>query len=258
MPVGDKMHDVLFILVIYDVQLHDCTTYRTLSALLSDEQLRDCLYVHDNSQHNIFLSGAYNEGLHQAIRRGKQWVVLLDDDTCLTADYLSSLLASMNGDNDVLVPTLLDNGNHVLSPFYYSSRRGPFYVQSYTARPGYQLSAFNSAAAIRTDMLQRLGGLTPLYPMDYLDYWLFNQLHLLGARIHTLPVCLHHELSITNYATLSPSRYQRILTAEHQFAMDGPWRWRIYYRIRLLLRLLKWTLTGHRYIKQTCKQLLNR
>lgn len=259
------MRDVLFILVIYGIRLEESLTYRSLRTLMSDEELRDCLYVHDNTENNIFLSGAYNLGLEQAKARNKQWMVLLDDDTELTAAYMDALRDGLSGSADVLVPTLVNQDGEALSPFYYSSVRGPFYgitrpspdLRPTVVRQSLQLSAFNSATALRVSVLERIGGFSERYPMDYLDYWLYNVLHQERISIGLMRARVRHELSITDYAHVSRARYMRILEAECRFAHEGSWRWRLYYRLRLTMRAVKWMLTGHAYVMETIKQLFS-
>lgn len=235
------MKDILFILVIYQKALSDSRAYQSLSRLIDRESLHECLYVHDNSNHNQYLATAYNEGATIARKQGKKWIVLLDDDMYITQDYITQLLMHITHPSyQVIAPKLTNQQGKLLSP---------------TNRYGIKV-VFNSAMAIRLSTLEQIGGFCQRYPLDYLDYYTCWQLHLHGIDITMLDVSLGHQLSVEDYAHVTADRYTSILQAEKQFAHDTGHMGR--YRLQLLGRTIKWVFTGHKYIGQTlraiCKQ----
>lgn len=232
------LDDVLFILVLYKMACKDSKAYQSLCALLSQEYLADSLYIHDNTLCNTYLVGAYTQGYQMALQRGKRWVVFLDADATITQAYLDMLKQDVSSDKySVLVPRLVSSDGKQLSP---------------TKRYGIQV-AFNSCMAMRTDVIQQIGGFDGRYPLDYLDYYTCWQLKKHGVAIHSMDVELLHQLSVNDYADVTRDRYCSILNAEKQFATDIGRIWQ--YRLLLVARCCKWLLTCHKYTLLTIKHL---
>ena len=249
------MNDILIILVIYNIRQEDSLAYGALQRLLDKNPLQQCLYVHDNSPCNKMLSGAYNEGLKIARRQNKQWILLLDEDTLLTKEYLDSL-QHLDPQKDAFVPILTGENGNILSPFWYSATNGPFAGLYQSPRKNRILSAFNSGVILKCKTMETIGEFSSRYPLDYLDYWLFRRLYLKNAAIEILDVKLSHNLSIEDYSHVSSERYRSILSAEKRFAAECGKRSLCFYRWHLTGRLMKWLLTGHPYIKETYKALV--
>lgn len=252
------MNNILFILVIYGIDLEQSPCYLSLCRLLTPDELTDSVYVHDNTKDNIYLAKAYNKGIEIAAARDKQWVVFLDDDTVLTKEYVKELAAQANSKADVLVPQLITDEGKQLSPFYYSRLWGAFSRHILKAKDGYCLSAFNSGTALRRDTIEHMGRMNEKYPMDYLDFWLFHQLDKMKVPVTTMNCHLVHNLSILNYENVSLKRYRQLLDAESTFAAELGWPSVWIYRIRLMMRWGKWALTGHPYAKETFIHLLTK
>ena len=236
------MNDILYIIVIYGIRETDSTACRSLRRVLGDERYGRQVYVHDNTADNIYLAAAYNKGVGYAQENGFERIVLLDDDTEITESYVSELQQMTANDNQtVFVPRLEDGNGRLLSPFRYHGRP----------------TAFNSGVAIPVRIMQdEIGSFSSRYPLDYLDYWLFMQLHRKGVPVKVMDSSLRHSLSISDYSQVSESRYRSLLQAEKQFAFDEGGACPLLYRLRLLGRAVKWTLTGHRYAKQTWRAAL--
>lgn len=231
---------LLYIVVLYGMTLEESLSYKGLSEYLSADELRRDVYVHDNSIHNIYLAGAYNKGLEYAMANGYEWIVLLDEDTMVSAAYLSALKAATAGSARVCVPTLADNGE-VISP----SRLYGVPV------------AMNSGMAIRCSVMQEMGGFNKDYPLDYLDYWLCHCLYDRDISLEVLPVQMVHHLSLNSTkGYVSRERYMSLLAGERRYAEEFGYAWR--YRLHLIGRLIKWSLTGHTYVKETREALIRK
>ena len=232
------MCDVLFILVIYQKTLTDSQAYQSLVDLMDEQTLCECLYVHDKTHNNQYLASAYNQGATIARERGKKWIVYLDDDTCITQEYISHLQHHISENKyQVIAPKLTDKHGKQLSP---TSKYGTKVV-------------FNSAMAIRLDTLQQIGGFNTRYPLDYLDYYTCRLLQQQHISITLMDVAIPHQLSVEDYHQITPERYDSILRAEKQFAKDTGNS--TLYRLQLVARAVKWLLTGHKYVKETLKAL---
>lgn len=250
------MEDVLFILVLYNKLPQESTAYNTLSALLGN-LTKECLYIHDNTMHNIMLAKAYNKGLAEACKRGKKWIVLLDDDTRINEEYLTQLQkATSDSHCCVAAPVLKDQFGGQISPTWYNAKRGPYFYNSTQQKANDVMNVLNSGLAVRCDILAEIKGFNEDFPLDYLDVWLCYTLHDRRIPITIMPATLQHNLSIKDYKTnVSLVRYQSILESEKRFAKVMGGKALVYYRLRLLGRAIKWTLTGHLFTRETWKML---
>jgi GT2 family glycosyltransferase len=176
-------------------------------------------YHHDPS--NPGLAAAYNAALQQAGEQGCQWLLLLDQDTTVTASYLHEALSVATATPaDALVPRLV-HGTTVVSPFYPAAQ-GPVRPIAHTLRgiSAHPLQAFNSGSILRVSAMQALGGFDTAFPLDYLDHATFAALQNKGSRIHVLDAELRHDLSTNTHAALDDNALRRqvdILAAESRF-----------------------------------------
>ncbi len=251
------VNNILFILVIYKKKKEESVAYRSLVQLLGNE-VENCLYLHDNTHHNIYLAAAYNLGLREAKRRGKEWIILLDDDTELNKQYIDTLQDTIAKNNSkVIAPMLYTPEGEQISPTWYDYKRGPFFHNSTT--PCDITNVLNSGLAIQCETIESLGGFNTCFPLDYLDIYTCYTLYKNHIPITILPVKLQHNLSIKDYEhNVSRERYLSYLKGEHDFAYIMGGKALIYYRLRLFGRVMKWTLTGHLYIKETAKALFTK
>lgn len=192
---------------------------------------------------NPGLAAAYAEGLRQAAEEGVPWLLLLDQDTEVTAAFLLELFSSMDavGDGvDAIVPRLMQAGVAV-SPLL-PRRMGPPAV--FTGPDGIfrgrVLQAFNSGAAFRVAALQRMGGFDVRFPLDYLDHATFAALQRAGGRVFALQAAIGHSLS-TNTGQRSTAtqreRQRSILAAERRFyRLYGSFADRALHSVRLVRR----------------------
>jgi len=178
---------------------------------LSDEDLsglEDSLYVHD--QHNSGLAGAYNYALRLAAERQTPWLLLLDQDTTLTADYLAEVAAVTSTVLDqptvaAIVPKL-ESPKGIKSPTldfldwlrrqFKLNRRPLFVDRDIHGLQHEQFAAFNSGAVLRVSALQAIGGFPSEFWLDFLDVAVFHALHHAGGRVYILHACLSHDLSM--------------------------------------------------------------
>lgn len=196
--------------------------------------------IADNS--NPGLAAPFNKALDLAEGSGSPWLLLLDQDTRLTPNFLSELLEAAAVAPDVvaaIVPKLME-GRCVYSPTRLP-RLGP--------RPldlGFQgiseqaLIAFNSAASVRVSAMRGIGGFPVEYWLDYLDYAVFHLLQRAGGRMQVLSTVLSHELSIADLEKRgSRERYENYLSAERRYYRTyGTVAQRILARFRLLKQAL--------------------
>ena len=225
------MNKILYIVVIYGIRREESPAWTTLHAVLDDADL----YVHDNTEENVFLAKAYNKGLRYAKEHGYTWIVLLDADTRVTEQYLKTVqeVVESQAPESAYCPVLIGENGRQLSP-----------------KKEYGIPvAFNSGLLLPVAVMECVGGFNEDYPLDYLDYWLCYRLQQLHIALHTLPVHLTHTLSLQDYAHMPERRYQSLLEAEKRFAQEAGNTRR--YKWHLLGRWLKWAITGHPYARET-------
>ena len=236
---ADKSLASRFSLLLYDNSLSPHTV----------EGLRvDCVYVHNAK--NGGLAAAYNYALDRASQKRSEWLLLLDQDTTLTADYITSLLGTtLKYESDLSVSSivpLIEMQNRIYSPeqdfFYHVRHQFPRMRYYPIAREthGLQkkwLNAYNSGAAIRVSALKQIGGFPEDFRVDYLDHAVFHQLNLDGRWMVVLPAVLQQKLSHKDLNDVSPDRHNSVLQAQSLFmARYGTWIDRQLYRLWLLRR----------------------
>lgn len=195
---------------------------------------------------NLGVSAAYNCALALAEEKGCAWLLLLDQDTTLPEDFLSSMLkyARLHQANSriaAVAPFLICDAQPA-SPAIIRVDHAhplPLSVSGEQERPAY---AANSGCLMRVSALRAVGGYDEDFWLDYSDITLFHRLYLHGMRLYIAgDLRLHHSLSTNNYdGAMSPERYRNAIAAEgaywdlyrcrrDNFALTG----------RLLLRAFK-------------------
>lgn len=258
---------ILAILVLYQQPAAESVAFQTLTQALSgNNELHNCIdiYLYDNSsvaqpvpsipsirlfyQHDASNGGlvaAYKSALQHALADEYLWLLLLDQDTELSGDFLSALLVAVNRLNEdqqiaAIVPKLAFQGK-ILSPFqltWFGQRTLSSEFEGATLSP---ITAFNSGAAFRVDFLKFIDDFGSTFWLDYLDYRLFHAVASAGKAVFVLPIQLQHALSLTNHKEyMSHFRYQNYLSAEAAFTRK--YRSRLTYAIlpvKLVARAIK-------------------
>jgi GT2 family glycosyltransferase len=203
------------------------------------------VYVHNAA--NGGLAPAYNYALAQAVGTGAPWLMLLDQDTTLTAAYLEetfSRIQELQHQSTIaaIVPRLVAKGN-VYSPesdFLYRMRM-QFRSVEHPVRAddlgvqGRPMTAYNSGAVLRVTALQAIGGFSADFWLDYLDHATFQELHRKGFRLFVMRSALEQQLSHYDVDDVPHWRHRNVLTAQTRFITRyGGWRERFFFRIHLL------------------------
>jgi GT2 family glycosyltransferase len=182
-----------------------------------------CEYRHDPS--NPGLAAAYQAALDQAQLAGIPWLLLLDQDTVLTTEYLAELMRTADELEQrnviaAIVPKLMQDGI-VLSPHWPhgAGESKPFSDRSGLLEP--DICVYNSGALLRVESVLACGGFPQDFPLDYLDHAMFASLHARGGRVFLLSVSLLHHLDSKaanmGYDLKTSVRLQGMLLAESKF-----------------------------------------
>jgi GT2 family glycosyltransferase len=204
-----------------------------------------CAYRHAGKNEGV--SGAYNAAAVVAREHGCPWLLLLDQDTSVTAEFLRGILAhAAEGADDELVAAVvpfLYAGSFCLSPRLWRFGRHaplPRPASSYTERR--EMFAANSGTLMRVDALEAIGGYAKRFWLDYSDIEVFHRLHAHGFGVRIAgDLTLEHEVALLDYnARMTPARYAIYLAAESDF-MDlyrGPAE-RLLHLFRLAARVIR-------------------
>ncbi len=226
-------------------------------------------YVHDPS--NGGLAPAYNLALARAESEGCEWLLLFDQDTPPTHDFLLELVTlttTLRGETSVaaIVPKLLVNGI-VYSPathFIDVLRRqfSPPTPNTYDRLVGVQeqrINIYNSASTLRVSALRSIGGFPTEFWLDYLDHTVFHTLFANAYRIYVMRASLEHDQSDADLGRISAWRHDNVLKAQTLFVKRTGTRVdRMLYRIWLLRysRKLRSECDDKRIWKETVLQAL--
>jgi GT2 family glycosyltransferase len=214
------------------------------------------LYIHDPS--NGGLAPAYNFALSHAQSQGAEWLLLFDQDTIVTRDFLIELVAltsTLRKETTVaaIVPKLLVNGI-VYSPatHFIDVLRKQFVAPGpnrYSSLQGIQesrLNVYNSASTLRVSALKAIGGFPGEFWLDYLDHTVFHTLFVTGYRIYVMNASLDHQQSDADLKDVSAARHQNVLTAQALYVKrTGNLLDRLLYRV--------WLLRYSRKLRTLCK-----
>lgn len=224
-------------------------------ALAAEEALGDGmrLLMHDNSPvaqeapelpietrynsdpSNPGLAAAYNSGLAWAREVGAEWLLLLDQDTVLTREYLEELrevLPEMPAEVWAVVPKLV-YAKGVHSPHFPPRLSHRKVSAEFRGMAMEEVSAFNSGAAMRVSAVEAVGGFPGRFPMEYLDHAMFHALQAAGGRVWVMGSALGHDLSTMHLdGAASLTRYRRMLLGEREFYRGLRWADRVWYRLR--------------------------
>ena len=254
------------VVVLYNMTFSESPTVVSLNKLLSSgafPEIRKILifdnsvsstipegldkrFVYYHSKTNVGLAKAYNYALSQSVD-DTEWLVTMDQDTLITADYLTELVKYHDISSDiVLLAPLVKDQNQQISPVFGDSLRPlhkdlPKKNQSYSQ----MVMVINSGATIRVSFMREIGGYNLDFPLDYLDHWLCWKVFKEQKKIFILNVTLQHELSVLNYADqMNISRYKSIMHAEAIYYSSYAGDLFIAYRKQLFFRGCKQILTG--------------
>jgi GT2 family glycosyltransferase len=260
-----EIFNLVVVLVLYKTKLSDSVTFQSLKTaafyykhsifvMVYDNSPEPCMleqfqtdgnmtiqYIHNSS--NPGLSLAYNKGITIAKGKSVKWILLLDQDTHLSKDYLSVFFNSVYEklfENAVCaLPKVvsMDEGN-VISPIriYFGAIFRPLKV----IKPGISketVTGINSGTFLSVAFIDELGGFSSQYKLDMLDHWYFSEIAKAKQKVFILSSVIRHNLSINFFEReVTIARYKDILNAEKKFATRSFLNY-IIFRLRLIKRL---------------------
>ena len=243
--VCPKHQDLLAIIVLYGTSAKDSAAFETFinSAKSAPKaSLRFAVVLYDNTPsgqipddlpanalymgapNNDGLAVAYNRALEMADAEGTQWLLTLDQDTNLPADFISKLSEHMaKVENDLSVAAIVPRivgGGRALSPYWFRVGALPsWFPAGYTGIPQRAVYALNSGSVLRVAALRQAGGYDPWFWLDNSDVCMYRKLHRNGKRAYVAgDIVVEHNLSILDMNRwMTSARYENMLRAETAF-----------------------------------------
>jgi GT2 family glycosyltransferase len=212
--------------------------------------------VHDPS--NGGLAAAYNFALARAESEEREWLLLLDQDTSVTREFISELLETAETlhtrpEVAAIVPKLLVQGkvHSPAIPFTDLMRRQFLpppqgLAQDVVGVQPQHLFAYNSGSTLRVAALRSIGGFPAEFWLDFLDHAVFHALIVNGYRVYVMLATLAHDASYSDLDSLPLWRLHNILMAQTLYMKR-----RGNFVDRLLFRI--WLLRHSRNLRRSCK-----
>lgn len=237
----------------FSVVLYDNSPQPQSHTFLADIPIH---YVHDPS--NGGLAPAYNYALARAESDEREWLLLLDQDTSLTPEFISELLTAAatlrsNAEVAAIIPKLRVNGK-IESPsadFFDQMRHQfqdpqPAINQDVVGIQQQRLCSYNSGSTLRVAALRSIGGFPAEFWLDFLDHAVFHALYSRGYRVYVMLATLPHDSSYSDIGSLPSWRLHNILLARTLYVKrNGSFIDRTLYRI--------WLLRHSRSLRQSCQ-----
>lgn len=274
------------VIVLYKTTVKDSVSYKSLIESIDLWNDYFELVVYNNSPENTileegsdytslsarengFLATAYNEVLAYSEKKNYQWLLLLDQDTNITNNYIEKVLSFVSCPNSssyaAAFPKLYYK-NIQISPRYYYKNTGVFYNISNVSASGnvpleksQYISVFNSASVLNIQALKSIGGFPLDYPLDLLDVVYYKRLLDKGYPFWMLDVSLSQGSSYHENQGLTISRHVDFLKKNRTFAKELKGTSIIFFYLRLLsiIRQGIFHSNKRKYVLPTIKVLFN-
>lgn len=186
---------ILLIIVLYKCKLRDSISFNCVCNQISIDKSLFSFYIYDNSPvidteadsllrqypmsiyfndiNNSGISKAYNKASEYAAKNNFNWLLLLDQDTMLPTNLLSSYIRAINNNPQInlFVPRVKIKDNKYISPCFYYLKQGHIMrkipcgllkIRHY--------SVINSGIMISLQSFSDLGGYNERVYLDYSDH----------------------------------------------------------------------------------------
>jgi GT2 family glycosyltransferase len=260
-----ELNKIYMVVILYKESLEDSKTIRTLNLALSvttnilvfdnspKRQYKDSFFIYDkfkvhyyHDSSNKGLSFAYNYALKLANKNHYPWLMLLDQDTTFTKEYISSITTldskTISNNTVALIPQIKDfTSNKEVSPskMYKGGVCKPLKVLKYGTNMA--ITSINSGTILKTSYLNTINGFNEDYSLDMLDHSYFREMYRDSKSVYLMNCTIYQDLSVFDVFedNVSLIRYQQMLLAEMHFVKEEGFLSILIFKIRLLRRCIK-------------------
>ena len=218
------MRNVLLVLIVYfEERLRADWLIDKLGnlKLLDHKGLFHTIIIYDNSPNSLssdsvpsgikYKSDTDNGGLRAAYLFASEQcsvmnlnhLIFIDQDTEITADYVSEIHKTCLSSNMIYVPSIYD-GYNLVSPSFVSKYGGMTIAKTNNTL---YITAISSGTVYPNQFLKAVGPIPKELWLDYLDHWLFYKAKTMGIVIEKLDSTLHHSLSVQRIRGINKKRF---------------------------------------------------
>jgi GT2 family glycosyltransferase len=204
-----------------------------------------CTYRH--AGRNVGTSGAYNFAMEFAEAEEIPWLLLLDQDTTVSAEFLPRMLeysALLEQKTEVgsVVPFIYSHGSLVSPRTLGRFNKIGLIPASFSGIYRQKAFAVNSASLMRVAALREIGGYSDDFWLDLSDVYVFQAMYRRGKYLYIAgDLTLQHSITSMDFdRDMAPERYRNFLAAESAYVdlySSAPER--AAHLIRLLARTLR-------------------
>ncbi len=237
-----ELKDLLIVIVLYKKKLNNSLTYQGLIKNINNKQKLQ-LFIYDNSPqsqkinncNNNFLieyihdpqnpgvTKAYNQGFAFAKLKKIKWVLLFDQDTNISKNYISNLIDNISKNPEIsIISPILKYGEKIVSPFKIKLQRGKGIKH---ISPGKHLfnnySIINSALCIKSDLFFKTKGYNENIKLDFSDISFIRRVSKYEKYFLLIHDTIEHELSaFSNNMENSLARFERYCLDARNYAEE--------------------------------------
>ena len=173
---------------------------------------------------NVGTSGAYNHALSLAESLGCPWLLLLDQDTTVSEEFLGVMIEyserfADRPDIATVVPFIFSHGTLVSPRRLLSFNRVRQIPVTFSGLCKDKAYAVNSATLMSVTALRDVGGYSEEFWLDLSDVYVFQELYRKGKFMYVAGE-LHVDHSIASMdfdREMSPERYRNFMAAESAY-----------------------------------------
>lgn len=227
-------------LVAYAQKFTETESFRSLLKMSDSIKSRLNIIIFDNGNNNYSdvrlpadfhsISYLYNENIQERgtriayettlVHSNDEWLMLLDDDTSLTENYITLLLTeieSRDRDGEIVAycakiydheTQISPTASETLDMLLYPKGAGVYEEN---------ISALSSTVTLKKTFIEEMGGFSKDFPLDYLDHWIFYKIISNQKKVKVLNCKLSHRLSVQDLPSLSEERFYSIFSSEYRF-----------------------------------------
>jgi len=236
-----NLHKILAVIVLYKSTLEESKSFKTLLASVESERsvLKVLIYnnspeywqyegekfaglemISINDHYNSGVSKAYNAAYSHAKDLGKEYILLLDQDTKISAIYLNTFCNAQERYESELYCPMIMNGSQLISPakFYlYTTKKIEFIDAGIQPLKG--LAIINSGLIISVKLFGLAGGYNECIKLDFSDFDFLKRSRKYTNHIVVLNAKCQHSLSSEVESSL--------VSALHRFTyyLQGAWHY---------------------------------
>jgi GT2 family glycosyltransferase len=257
--------EIVVVVVLYKRKPEESQTINSLAAAFgSHPELLDSMHVllWDNSPsaidrlnlpfpcdyryagRNVGTSGAYNYAMEFAEAEGASWLLLLDQDTTVSGEFLPRMLEHSHllrerMEIGSVVPFIFSHGSLVSPRLLGRFHQMPQIAPTFNGICRQKAFAVNSATLMRVAALREIGGYSVDFWLDLSDIYVFQAMYRKGRYLYVAGnLMLQHSVTNMNFdGDMAPERYRNFLAAEGAYVdlySSAPER--AVYLLRLLAR----------------------